>query len=200
MNTPTTHNEASADWEFRWFACYFSQPWLSLCSARLQSGREDLKLCNRPVRNRRTLTNPQLLVKNQVPECKSRASRRLSSGAREPATRGLINGNPRALPELGANRQEIEKMFAESGAFTFERRTYEIATGWAFSHALVSTRAKISIMPSPCSAMRRVKLRTCSQMLQVTLALTRQVKREICHSPICCTSTRIQGAENAWPL
>jgi len=39
-------------------------------------------------------------------------------------------------PEPGANRDEVERMFAESGAFIFGRRTYEIANGWGGSHPI----------------------------------------------------------------
>jgi hypothetical protein len=41
--------------------------------------------------------------------------------------------HPLFRPEPGANKDEIEPMFAESGAFIFGRRTYEIANGWAAS-------------------------------------------------------------------
>ena len=37
-------------------------------------------------------------------------------------------------PEAGPNRQEVERMFAESGAFIFGRRTYEITNGWGGRH------------------------------------------------------------------
>ena len=37
-------------------------------------------------------------------------------------------------PEPGVNRDEVERMFAESGAFIFGRRTYEIANGWGGRH------------------------------------------------------------------
>jgi dihydrofolate reductase len=43
-------------------------------------------------------------------------------------------GNPLFRPEPGANRDEVERMFAESGAFIFGRRTYEIANGWGGRH------------------------------------------------------------------
>jgi hypothetical protein len=36
--------------------------------------------------------------------------------------------HPLFRPAPGANRDEVERMFAESGAFIFGRRTYEIAT------------------------------------------------------------------------
>jgi dihydrofolate reductase len=42
--------------------------------------------------------------------------------------------DPLFRPEPGANRDEVEKMFAESGAFIFGRRTYEIANGWGGRH------------------------------------------------------------------
>ena len=42
--------------------------------------------------------------------------------------------HPLFRPEPGANREEIERMFAESGAFIFGRRTYEIANGWGGDH------------------------------------------------------------------
>jgi dihydrofolate reductase len=42
--------------------------------------------------------------------------------------------HPLFRPEPGVNRDEIERMFAESGAFIFGRRTYEIANGWGGDH------------------------------------------------------------------
>jgi dihydrofolate reductase len=39
-------------------------------------------------------------------------------------------------PAPGANRDEIERMFAESGAFIFGRRSYDITGGWGGSHPL----------------------------------------------------------------
>jgi dihydrofolate reductase len=42
--------------------------------------------------------------------------------------------HPLFRPEPGANKDEIERMFAESGAFIFGRRTYEIANGWGRKH------------------------------------------------------------------
>lgn len=50
-----------------------------------------------------------------------------SSGGEE------FNG-PLFHPAPGANRDEVEKMFAESGAYIFGRRTYEIANGWGGRH------------------------------------------------------------------
>lgn len=43
-------------------------------------------------------------------------------------------GDPLFRPEPGANRDEVEKMFAESGAFIFGRRTYDIVDGWGGRH------------------------------------------------------------------
>jgi dihydrofolate reductase len=42
--------------------------------------------------------------------------------------------HPVFRPEPGANRDEVERMFVESGAFIFGRRTYEIAEGWGGRH------------------------------------------------------------------
>jgi dihydrofolate reductase len=42
--------------------------------------------------------------------------------------------HPLFRPEPGVNREEVDRMFAESGAFIFGRRTYEIANGWGGSH------------------------------------------------------------------
>jgi dihydrofolate reductase len=42
--------------------------------------------------------------------------------------------HPLFRPEPGVNRDEVDRMFAESGAFIFGRRTYEIANGWGGSH------------------------------------------------------------------
>ncbi|HEY2803577.1 MAG TPA: dihydrofolate reductase family protein [Actinomycetota bacterium] len=42
--------------------------------------------------------------------------------------------DPLFRPEPGANRDEVERVFAESGAFIFGRRTYEIADGWGGRH------------------------------------------------------------------
>jgi dihydrofolate reductase len=43
-------------------------------------------------------------------------------------------GHPLFRPEPGANRDEVDRMFAESGAFIFGRRTYEITNGWDGKH------------------------------------------------------------------
>jgi dihydrofolate reductase len=42
--------------------------------------------------------------------------------------------HPLFRPEPGVNRVEVERMFADSGAFIFGRRTYEIAKGWGGNH------------------------------------------------------------------
>lgn len=42
--------------------------------------------------------------------------------------------SPLLRPEPGANLEEIERAFNESGAFIFGRRTYEIAHGWGGRH------------------------------------------------------------------
>ena len=42
--------------------------------------------------------------------------------------------DPLFRPALGANREEVARMFAESGAYIFGRRTYEIAQGWGGRH------------------------------------------------------------------
>jgi dihydrofolate reductase len=42
--------------------------------------------------------------------------------------------DPLFRPAPGANTDEVERMFAESGAFIFGRRTYEIANGWGGRH------------------------------------------------------------------
>jgi dihydrofolate reductase len=43
-------------------------------------------------------------------------------------------GDPIFRPEPGANREEVEKMFADSGAYIFGRRTYEFVEGWGGRH------------------------------------------------------------------
>ena len=42
--------------------------------------------------------------------------------------------DPVFRPEPGVNRDEVERMFAESGAFIFGRRTYDITDGWGGRH------------------------------------------------------------------
>jgi dihydrofolate reductase len=42
-------------------------------------------------------------------------------------------GDPLFRPAPGANRDQVERMFAES-AFIFGRRTYEITSGWGGRH------------------------------------------------------------------
>jgi dihydrofolate reductase len=43
-------------------------------------------------------------------------------------------GSPLFKPEEGANLNEVKKMFSESGAFIFGRKTYEITHGWGGRH------------------------------------------------------------------
>lgn len=47
-------------------------------------------------------------------------------------------GEPKMRPERGANWEQVEGMFAESGAFIFGRRTYEIVNGWSGKHPVNS--------------------------------------------------------------
>ena len=42
--------------------------------------------------------------------------------------------SPEFRPEPGPNRDEVDRMFAESGAYIFGRRTYEITNGWDGRH------------------------------------------------------------------
>ena len=42
----------------------------------------------------------------------------------------------RAKEEGSANKSEVDRMYAESGAFIFGRRTYDITNGWGGSHPL----------------------------------------------------------------
>ncbi|HEY3058281.1 MAG TPA: dihydrofolate reductase family protein [Chloroflexota bacterium] len=41
---------------------------------------------------------------------------------------------PLFRPEPGPNLEQVERMFAESGAFVFGRRTYDITDGWGGAH------------------------------------------------------------------
>jgi dihydrofolate reductase len=45
-----------------------------------------------------------------------------------------VRRHPLFRPEPGVNRDEVDRMFEESGAFIFGRRTYEIAKGWGGRH------------------------------------------------------------------
>lgn len=45
-------------------------------------------------------------------------------------------GSPLFKPEPGVNRAQVERMFAESGAFVFGRRTYDITNGWDGRHPI----------------------------------------------------------------
>lgn len=42
----------------------------------------------------------------------------------------------RAKEEGGANKAEVDRMCAQSGAYIFGRRTYDITNGWGGSHPL----------------------------------------------------------------
>ena len=44
--------------------------------------------------------------------------------------------SPLFKPAPGANREEVDAMFAESGAFIFGRRTYDITDGWGGRHPI----------------------------------------------------------------
>jgi dihydrofolate reductase len=44
--------------------------------------------------------------------------------------------NPLFRPEPGANLDQVELMYEESGAFIFGRRTYEITNGWGGKHPI----------------------------------------------------------------
>ena len=41
---------------------------------------------------------------------------------------------PWLRPAEGANREEVERMFTDSGAYVFGRRTYDFTNGWGGSH------------------------------------------------------------------
>jgi dihydrofolate reductase len=43
-------------------------------------------------------------------------------------------GGPLFRPAPGANRDEVKRAFAESGAYIFGRRTYDITDGWGGRH------------------------------------------------------------------
>jgi dihydrofolate reductase len=45
-----------------------------------------------------------------------------------------VHRHPVFQPEPGVNRDEVDRMFAESGAFIFGRRTYDITDGWGGRH------------------------------------------------------------------
>ena len=45
-----------------------------------------------------------------------------------------FGGSPLFKPERGANLDEVKRMFDESGAFIFGRRTYDITNGWNGRH------------------------------------------------------------------
>ncbi len=51
-----------------------------------------------------------------------------TSGPKRPGDLDILH------PVPGVNREIVEEMFAESGAFIFGRRTYEITNGWGGRH------------------------------------------------------------------
>jgi dihydrofolate reductase len=51
-----------------------------------------------------------------------------TSGPRRPGDSDM------AHPEPGANQEIVDEMFAESGAYIFGRRTYDITNGWGGRH------------------------------------------------------------------
>ena len=44
--------------------------------------------------------------------------------------------SPLFKPAPGVNREQIERMYAEAGAFIFGRRTYDITNGWGGRHPM----------------------------------------------------------------
>jgi dihydrofolate reductase len=50
------------------------------------------------------------------------------SGPRKPGDLDILH------PEDGVNREVVDEMFADSGAFIFGRRTYDITNGWGGRH------------------------------------------------------------------
>ena len=44
--------------------------------------------------------------------------------------------SPLFKPEPGANREQVDRMFVESGAFVFGRKTYDITDGWSGRHPI----------------------------------------------------------------
>jgi dihydrofolate reductase len=51
-----------------------------------------------------------------------------TSGPKKPGDLDILH------PEPGVNREVVDEMFAESGAFIFGRRTYDITNGWGGRH------------------------------------------------------------------
>jgi dihydrofolate reductase len=51
--------------------------------------------------------------------------------------------NPLFRPAPGANREQVERVFAEAGAFIFGRRTYDITGGWGGRHPMDGVRVFI---------------------------------------------------------
>jgi hypothetical protein len=65
--------------------------------------------------------------------------------------------DPLFRPAPGANRDVVERMFAESGAFVFGRRTYDITNGWVAVTPSTARRCSCSrtARPRPTRADRR---------------------------------------------
>jgi hypothetical protein len=65
------------------------------------------------------------------------------------------SGDPEILhPEPGVNQAVVDEMFAESGAFIFGRRTYEITNGWGGRHP-------VNGVPVSCSHTNHRRPRAC---------------------------------------
>jgi dihydrofolate reductase len=62
--------------------------------------------------------------------------------------------DPRFRPEPGANRDEVARMFAESGAYIFGRRTYEITGGWGGRHPVNGAPTFVLTRKPPADAPR----------------------------------------------
>ena len=57
-----------------------------------------------------------------------------TSGPRRPGDLDILH------PEPGVNREVVDAMFVESGAFIFGRRTYELTNGWGGHHPVKARR------------------------------------------------------------
>ena len=64
--------------------------------------------------------------------------------------------DPVFRPEPGANLDEVSRMFAESGAFIFGRRTYEIAGGWGGRHPVNGVPVFVLTHDPPADYPRRI--------------------------------------------
>ncbi|MDB4982268.1 MAG: deaminase-reductase protein [Myxococcales bacterium] len=59
---------------------------------------------------------------------------------------------PLFKPAPGANRAQVDRMFAESGAFVFGRRTYDITNGWDGHHPVRGVPVFVLTHEPPASA------------------------------------------------